>query len=105
MTVSVVRAGGGDRAAGAGAPSSLQQWSTVTFQVDSADPVPLGTDGEAGVLQPPIRFRTRPGVLRVRIASQHPGASPSAMQPDHAGDGLRARAAIAAGRGPTTHAL
>jgi hypothetical protein len=72
-----------------------------TFQVDSAQPVPLGIDGEAVVLDPPIRFRIRPGVLRVRIAPQHPGASPWAMQPDHASDGLRVLAAIAAGRGPT----
>ena len=83
------------------ASSLLRQWSTVTFQVDSTHPVPLGIDGEAVVLEPPIRFRIRPGVLRVRIAPQHPGASPSAMQPDHAGDGLRVLAAIAAGRGPT----
>ena len=75
------------------------------FQVDSAHPVPLGIDGEAVVLEPPIRFRIRPGVLRVRIAPQHPGASPSAMQPDHARDGLRVLATIAAGRAPTTDAL
>ena len=80
----------------------LRQWSTPTFQVDSAQPVPLGIDGEAVVLDPPIRFRIRPRVLRVRIAPRHPGASPSAMQPDHAGESLRVLAAIAAGRAPTT---
>ena len=52
-------------------------------------PVPLGIDGEAVVLDPPIRFRIRPRTLRVRISPRHPGASPSAMQPDRVVDGLR----------------
>jgi hypothetical protein len=57
------------------------------------------------VLDPPVRFRIRPRALRVRIAPQHPGASPSAMQPDRVADGFRALAAIAAGRVPTTDVL
>ena len=104
LGVAVVRASGEDGAPGT-ASSLLRQWSTSTFQVDSTQRVPLGIDGEAVVLEPPIRFRIRPGVLRVRIAPQHPGASPSAMQPDRAGDGFRVLAAIAAGRGPTTDEL
>ena len=104
LGVAVVRARGEDGAAGT-ASSLLRQWSTPVFQVDSTHPVPLGIDGEAVVLEPPIRFRIRPGVLRVRIAPQHPGASPSAMQPDHARDGFRVLATIAAGRAPTTDAL
>jgi diacylglycerol kinase family enzyme len=104
LGVAVVRAGGEDGAPGT-ASSLLRQWSTFTFQVDSTRPVPLGIDGEAVVLEPPIRFRIRPGVLRARIAPQHPGASPSAMQPDRAGDGFRVLAAIAAGRGPTADML
>jgi hypothetical protein len=80
----------------------LQQWSTAEFEVDSGQPVPLGIDGEAVMLNPPVRFRIRPRTLRVRISPRHPGASPSAMEPDHVGDGLRALAAIAAGRLPTS---
>ena len=34
-------------------------------------------------LTPPLRFRIRRGVLRVRIAPGHPGASPSALEPDN----------------------
>lgn len=105
LGVAVVPARGEESAAGSASSSFLRQWSTSTFQVDSAQPVPLGIDGEAVVLDPPIRFRIRPHVLCVRIAPQHPGASPSAMQPDHAGDGIRVLAAIAAGRGPTTDVL
>jgi diacylglycerol kinase family enzyme len=105
LGVAVVPARGEDGAARPASSSLLRQWSTSAFQVDSAQPVPLGIDGEAVVLDPPIRFRIRPRVLRVRIAPQHPGASPSAMQPDHIGDGFRVLAAIAAGRNPTTDVL
>ena len=50
------------------------------------------------MLDPPLRFRIRPGVLRVRIARQHPGASPSAMAPEGAWAGVVELARIALGR-------
>ena len=59
-----------------------REWAAPAFEVDADSPVPAGIDGEALVLDPPLRFRIRPGVLRVRIARQHPGASPSAMAPE-----------------------
>jgi diacylglycerol kinase family enzyme len=86
--------------AGRHGSAPLRQWSTPEFEVDSAHPVPLGIDGEAVVLEPPVRFRIRPRTLRVRISPRHPGASPSAMEPDRLGDSVRALAAIAAGRLP-----
>ena len=55
-----------------------REWSAPTFEVDADRPIAAGIDGEALVLDPPLSFRIRPGVLRVRIARQHPGASPSA---------------------------
>jgi len=75
-----------------------REWSAPDFTVDSDGPVPAGIDGEAVLLEPPLRFRIRPGALRVRIARAHPGASPSAMIPERLWDGLRALARIAAGR-------
>jgi diacylglycerol kinase family enzyme len=60
----------------------FMQWEAPTFQVDSDGPVPAGVDGEALVMDAPLRFTIRPGALRVRIAPQHPGASPSAAHPD-----------------------
>jgi len=87
----------GERARSGGV---LQQWTTVEFEVDSALPVALGIDGEAVVLDPPVRFRIRPRTLRVRISPRHPGASPSTLQPDRVLDGLRALVSIAAGRLP-----
>ena len=60
----------------------MDQWTTPTFEIASGAPVAAGIDGEATHLDPPLRFRIRPGALRVRIAPQHPGASPSALEPD-----------------------
>jgi diacylglycerol kinase family enzyme len=75
-----------------------RQWSAPDFEVRSGKPVPAGIDGEATVLTAPLRFRTRPAVLRVRIAPRHPGASPSATRPDSIWKGLRTLVSIAAGR-------
>ena len=75
-----------------------REWTTPAFEVEAEHPVPAGIDGEAMKLEPPLRFRIRPGVLRVRIAPQHPGASPSAILPEGLGESLRALTRIAIGR-------
>jgi len=67
----------------------FRQWQAPMFEVGSDSPVPAGVDGEALVLDPPLRFSIRPGALRVRIAPQHPGASPSAAAPNGLVDGAR----------------
>jgi diacylglycerol kinase family enzyme len=77
---------------------SLRQWSAPSFEVDSGRPIPAGIDGEAAMIEPPLRFRSRPRALRVRIAPAHPGASPSAGLPEQPAAGLRALIRIAAGR-------
>jgi diacylglycerol kinase family enzyme len=81
-----------------------REWSSPTFEVDSDRPVAAGIDGEALVLDPPLVFRIRPGVLHVRVARQHPGASPSANVPDGMWAGVLELARIAVGRDrpPTT---
>ena len=81
-----------------------REWSTPEFEVEADAPIAAGIDGEATTLDPPLRFRIRPGVLRVRIAPAHPGASPSASIPEDPWDGLRALARIAAGHPQETHA-
>ncbi len=85
---------------GGGRRSAWSTWSTPAFQVDSTGSVPAGVDGEALLLDPPLRFTTHPGVLRVRLAPQHPGASPSAAQPPDFLGHLRATWRIAAGGDP-----
>lgn len=78
-----------------------REWSAAAFEVTADHPVPAGIDGEAVTLDPPLRFRIRPRVLRVRIAREHPGASPSAAVPETVWGGVRELAGIAAGRTTT----
>src|SRR5947209_5546166 len=80
-----------------GAPAqrlAMQQWSVPEFEINSDEPVAAGIDGEAMQLEVPLRFRTRPAALRVRIAPQHPGASPSALEPDRPWDMVKALAMV-----------
>jgi hypothetical protein len=75
----------------------MVQWTAQEFEVRADRLVPAGVDGEALQLDPPLRFRIRPGALRVRIAPGHPGTSPSAIQPDKPWGLLLALAQIAFG--------
>jgi diacylglycerol kinase family enzyme len=75
-----------------------REWSAPAFEIRAARPVPAGIDGEALTLEPPLRFVIRPGVLHVRIARAHPGASPSAGIPDGPWQMARGLARIAAGK-------
>ena len=93
------------RPAGEDGPQQLSErpwraWTTPEFEVQAPGPVAMGIDGEAVELAPPLRFRMRLGALRCRIARHHPGASPSAFEPDRPLEGLRVLAQIAAGRDP-----
>ena len=66
----------------------MQQWTATEFQIAGTGAVPAGVDGESLEFEAPVRFTMRPQALRVRIAPQHPGASPSAVMPDRAGQML-----------------
>ncbi|HKY17178.1 MAG TPA: diacylglycerol kinase family protein [Microthrixaceae bacterium] len=74
-----------------------REWSTPEFEVRAEHPIAAGIDGEAVVLEPPLRFRILPGVLRVRIARRHPGASPSMAMPENLRGTAGALFALAAG--------
>ncbi len=81
-----------------------REWTAPAFEVESDDPVAAGIDGEAAMLEPPLRFQIHARVLRARIARAHPGASPSARMPDSLASTLGALARIAAGRDPLSTA-
>jgi len=66
--------------------------------VQSDAEVPAGVDGEAVTLTAPLEFSILPAALRVRIAPQHPGASPSAALPQRPWQSVPTLVAIAAGR-------
>jgi diacylglycerol kinase family enzyme len=63
---------------------TMEQWTSDDFVIDADGLTPAGIDGEAAQLEPPLHFTPRAGVLRVRIAPSHPGASPSALTPSGA---------------------
>jgi diacylglycerol kinase family enzyme len=62
-------------------PPGWVEWAGASFRLHSGQPVEIGIDGEALVLDPPIEFRTLPGALRVRIPLGAPGYSPAAAAP------------------------
>ena len=55
-----------------------QEWTAAEFVVESAGPIEVGIDGEAVVLDPPLRFETRPGALRVWLPKHALKVSPAA---------------------------
>jgi diacylglycerol kinase family enzyme len=73
----------------------MRQWTTPTFEINADQRVPAGIDGEAIYLEPPLHFQIRAHALRVRIAPSHPGASPSALEPDKPWALLQALASVA----------
>jgi diacylglycerol kinase family enzyme len=75
-----------------------RSWTTAAFVIDSDRPVPAGVDGEALTLEPPLRFATRPGALRVRLSPHHPGRSPAASKPPSAPAAVRELGHAAFGR-------
>ena len=74
------------------------EWSDTSFELQSARPVEIGIDGEAMLLDPPIRFSIVPGALRVRIPRRAPGYSPAAARPTSARSTIAALLQAAAGR-------
>jgi diacylglycerol kinase family enzyme len=92
-----------ERRRGADETRPWREWSTPAFEVDSARPVSTGIDGEAVMLDPPLRFEILPAALRVRIARSHPGASPSAAEPDGIWSAIRGLVQIAAGHAQTPY--
>jgi diacylglycerol kinase family enzyme len=50
--------------------ADVSEWTRADFEVRSAAAVPVGLDGEALMLTPPLRFASLPGALRVRLPRQ-----------------------------------
>jgi diacylglycerol kinase family enzyme len=79
--------------------AGFRQWEPGTLLVHAEGPVPVGVDGEALVLDPPLRFRSRPAAVRVRIPLHAPGTSPAARAVSLSADSLRRLLRTALGRG------
>jgi diacylglycerol kinase family enzyme len=77
--------------------SGLVRWSEREFEVDSGSPVEVGLDGEALVLEPPLRFSSLPGALRVRVPATA-GVAPAARAVALTGHNLGELSRVAIGR-------
>lgn len=77
--------------------AGLVSWRTPEFEIRSRGPVEVGLDGEALVMQPPLRFTSMPGALRVRLP-RTVGLAPGARAPALTTDNLGALLRVAAGR-------
>jgi diacylglycerol kinase family enzyme len=75
----------------------LISFSSTEFEVSSNSPVEVGLDGEALVLDPPLRFRSMPAALRVRLPHSV-GLAPGARAVALTGENLSGLLRVAAGR-------
>ncbi len=75
-----------------------REWAASEFEVASGGPVAAGIDGEAVVLDPPLRFTSAPGALTVLLPPATDGLSPAALQPGFTRSTLRDLWRLAAGR-------
>ena len=57
-------------------PSGSLDFTAPAFTVDSTGPVDVALDGEALVMEPPLRFESRASALRVRVMPPAHGAAP-----------------------------
>jgi diacylglycerol kinase family enzyme len=81
----------------AGRYPGLLSWSAAELEVRSSGPVEIGLDGEALVLDPPLRFASMPGALRVRLP-RRVGLSPAARAVALTTENLSTLLRVAAGR-------
>jgi diacylglycerol kinase family enzyme len=58
--------------------SGWAEWTVPRFEIRSDTPVPVGVDGEALILDPPLVFTLRPAALRVRLPGRTLRRSPAA---------------------------
>jgi diacylglycerol kinase family enzyme len=76
----------------------LFEWSCPEFEVASSALIPVGLDGEALLLAPPLRFVSLPCVLRVRLPRHASRLSPAAAAVALTRADITALLRIAAGR-------
>ena len=74
------------------------EWTAAEFEVESVREIAAGIDGEAVVLEPPLRFRVAPSALRIRLPPSAAGLSPAALHPGLTRSGIQSLWRIAAGR-------
>ncbi len=82
--------------------SGYRSWVAPDFVVDSGHTLlDVGVDGEALRLPPPLRFRSLPGALRVRVPRHTHGAAPAAIAPAGLPDAIVGLCQVLIGRPAT----
>lgn len=76
----------------------VEQWDAPELVVEAASPVEAAIDGEPVLLDPPLRFTSRPRALRVRLPATAIGYSPAALRPPSLWWSVRALLRALAGR-------
>jgi diacylglycerol kinase family enzyme len=76
----------------------LLEWSQPEFEIRSSSSVAVGLDGEALMLEPPLRFVSLPSALSVLLPRNARGTSPAAATVSLTQNGLTVLLRIAAGR-------
>jgi diacylglycerol kinase family enzyme len=66
-----------------------QAWSAATFEIESGARVAAGVDGEARLIEPPLRFEILPHALTVLLPPTAAGLSPAALNPALSGSTVR----------------
>ena len=74
------------------------EWAAPEFEVASGAPVAAGIDGEAVVLDPPLRFTIVPRALTVLLPPGVAGRSPAARQPGFTSSAVRDLWQVAVGQ-------
>jgi len=64
------------------------QWSARTFTVESSAPIAAGVDGEAMMIDAPLRFESVPGALTVLLPPTAVGVSPAALSAGLSREGI-----------------
>jgi diacylglycerol kinase family enzyme len=82
----------------------LLEWEQPMFEIRSSSPVAVGLDGEALTLEPPLRFVSLPGALRVRLP-RNAGLSPAAASAELTRSDLMELLRVAAGRPDSQRSL
>lgn len=75
-----------------------EEWAAPAFRVDSTEPIEIGIDGEATVMDPPLVFESRPAALRVRLPGEPAGRRAAVERPHLDRSTVRSLLRIAAGR-------
>jgi diacylglycerol kinase family enzyme len=79
----------------------FRHWEPAALEVDADRSIPVGVDGEALLLEPPLRFRSVPAAVNVRLPLGASGSSPAGRAVGLSAESVVRLVNIVRGRGAT----